>query len=130
MTLSRTGAITLDGVALPRDLVWSDEHSWTPYEQTIEYTVTGVMINEVSVSKKAGRTISLSGGANWGWVTFETMENIRQKIAVAPPVEMTLHFKGKNYTVRWNWGGVPLSGTPLFPNRLKYNNFQLQFIEV
>ena len=51
--------ITLDGIVLDGDLVWSDEFSWNPVERTSEYSITGALIVEESI-KLAGRPITIS----------------------------------------------------------------------
>lgn len=57
---------------LPDDLIWVDEHNWTPTVSSVSYTITGAMIVQSS-SKQAGRYISLAGPADMAWVTRSTV---------------------------------------------------------
>lgn len=82
-------AITLGGVALPNGLVWSDEFDWTKPQVSTDYTLTGAMIVQLG-SKLAGRTITLTGGVNFSWVTRTQLLAIKEVIDGCPSTGMTL----------------------------------------
>jgi hypothetical protein len=76
------------GVALPLpdDLLWSDEHAWSPAVTSVSYLLTGALLVQ-SATRQAGRPITLAGPADMAWVTRATVA--------------TLH----------NWAAVPLSAS-------------------
>ena len=49
------------GVALPLpdDLLWSDEHAWSPAVANASYLITGALLIQ-SATRQAGRPITLS----------------------------------------------------------------------
>src|SRR5512139_3887995 len=59
-----------DGVvlALPDDLLWTDEHAWSPVVSTISYLLNGALLVQ-SATRQAGRPITLVGAADMAWVT-------------------------------------------------------------
>lgn len=59
-----------DGVtlALPDDLLWTDEHSWSPAVASVSYLLTGALLVQ-SALRQAGRPITLVGAADMAWVT-------------------------------------------------------------
>lgn len=62
LTYSAT-TITLDD-----DLIWIDEFTWKQVEQSQEFTITGAQIIEAT-AKQAGRTITLRGEVDSGWLS-------------------------------------------------------------
>ena len=58
---------TLADIAIPRGMVWIDEHSWTPVEKSLEYSISGALLVDVGV-KQAGRSITLQGEQSAGWI--------------------------------------------------------------
>lgn len=59
-----------DGVALvlPDDLLWSDEHAWSPAVSSVSYLLTGALLVQ-SATRQAGRPITLVGAPDMAWVT-------------------------------------------------------------
>ena len=56
----------LDNIELPDDLLWVNEYSWNPVDQTTERSLTGaLLVQEQSVQH--GRPIQLSGSEDSGW---------------------------------------------------------------
>ena len=53
---------------LPDDLLWSDEHAWTPAVATVSYLITGALLIQ-SATRQAGRPITLVGAPDMAWVT-------------------------------------------------------------
>lgn len=67
---------------LPDDLLWSDEHAWTPAVSSVSYLITGALLVQ-SATRQAGRPITLVGPADMAWVTRATLEILRSWAAVA-----------------------------------------------
>lgn len=67
---------------LPDDLLWSDEHAWTPAVSSVSYLITGALLVQ-SATRQAGRPITLVGPADMAWVTRATLETLRSWAAVA-----------------------------------------------
>ena len=74
-----------DGVALllPDDLLWSDEHAWSPAISSVSYLLTGALLVQSAV-RQAGRPITLVGAPDMAWVTRATVGAL-QAWAAAPP---------------------------------------------
>ena len=53
---------------LPDDLLWSDEHSWSPATASVSYLITGALLVQ-SALKQAGRPMTLTGAQDMAWVT-------------------------------------------------------------
>jgi hypothetical protein len=93
-----TGAALL----LPDDLLWSDEHAWTPAVASTSYLITGALLIQ-SATRQAGRPITLVGPADMAWVTRATVEQLRLWAAV-PVGNTTGRFtltlaEGRSFTV-------------------------------
>lgn len=65
------------GVALPLpdDLLWTDEHAWTPAVASTSYLVTGALLVQSAV-RQAGRPITLAGEPDMAWVTRATVATL------------------------------------------------------
>lgn len=64
-------------IALPNDLLWSDEYSWVPPTVKETYTLTGALLLE-SATRQAGRPITLSPpDEEMAWVTRSTLDQLR-----------------------------------------------------
>ncbi|WP_247709250.1 hypothetical protein [Ralstonia solanacearum] len=55
-------------LALPDDLLWTDEHAWTPAVAAVSYLLTGAHLVE-SAARQKGRPITLVGAADMAWVS-------------------------------------------------------------
>jgi len=74
-----TGAV----LALPNDLLWTDEHAWTPAVTSVSYLLTGSLMVQ-SANRQAGRPITLVGAADMAWVTRAIVDTLYQWAAVPP----------------------------------------------
>lgn len=65
------------GVALPLpdDLLWSDEHAWSPAVASVSYLLTGALLVQ-SATRQAGRPITLVGPSDMAWVTRATVATL------------------------------------------------------
>ena len=72
-----------DGVtlALPDDLLWTDEHSWSPAVASVSYLLTGALLVQ-SALRQAGRPITLVGAADMAWVTRAVVGTLQGWAAV------------------------------------------------
>ncbi|GAB4407152.1 MAG: hypothetical protein OHK0048_27190 [Rhodoferax sp.] len=62
--------------ALPDDLLWADEHTWSPAVASTSYLITGALLIQ-SATRQAGRPITLVGAPDMAWVTRATLERLR-----------------------------------------------------
>ncbi len=49
----------IQDIELSHDLLWTDEHEWTPVVASVEYSLTGALLVE-NAKRQAGRPISLA----------------------------------------------------------------------
>lgn len=125
---------TLDDVTLPADLQWIDEALWCPVEAVKEYSLAGSLIIDEG-TKLAGRPITLAGGENFAWSTWETVTTLMAMAAI-PGSTMTLTLDdGREFSVRFDHA----SGPPVIPTAIDDINpprpehkyfFTLKLIEV
>lgn len=66
-----------DGVelVLPDDLLWADEHAWTPAVASVSYLLNGALLVQ-SATRQAGRPITLVGPADMAWVTRSVINTL------------------------------------------------------
>ena len=107
---------------LPDDLLWSDEHSWSPVVSSVSYLVTGSLLVQ-SATRQAGRAITLVGAADMAWVTRSVANLLRDWAAlpldaVSGRFELTL-FDGRVFTVAFRHGDGAIEAEPVtgFPAR-------------
>lgn len=83
-----------DGVALllPDDLLWSDEHAWSPAVSSVSYLLTGALLVQSAV-RQAGRPITLVGAPDMAWVTRATVGALQVWAAV--PLATTTNSTGR-----------------------------------
>ncbi|MHA6896640.1 hypothetical protein ACQUJT_21575 [Ralstonia pseudosolanacearum] len=62
-------------LALPDDLLWADEHAWTPAVAAVSYLLTGALLVE-SAARQKGRPLTLLGAADMAWVTRATVNTL------------------------------------------------------
>jgi len=106
-------SISLGAIALPDDLVWIDEFTYSSVAQNQERTLTGKLIVEES-QKIKGRPITLHGGDSAGWTNRSTMIQI-QALADTADTDLQLSFHDVLYTVRFDRksGNSPVDGAPI-----------------
>jgi hypothetical protein len=104
------GATTL---ALNSDLLWADELSWHPVEQSVERSLTGALIVDVN-TKVGGRPITLQPeDESSGWMQRSTVETLRNWAAVAGKT-LTLTLRGTARTVMFrHHEGAALDAAPI-----------------
>ena len=107
-------------LALPDDLLWSDEHTWSPVVASVSYLITGALLVQ-SATRQAGRDITLVGAADMAWVTRSVVNVLRDWAALPLDVvsgrfELTLT-DGRIFTVAFRHadgaiGAEPVTGFP------------------
>lgn len=124
-------------LVLPDDLLWSDEHSWSPTVSSSSYLITGALLIQ-SATRQAGRFITLVGAPDMAWVTRATVEQLRQWAAIAL-TETTGHFRltladGRAFTVAFRHADTPIEAEPVlgFPARsdADFYRLTLRFLEL
>ena len=107
-----TGVVLL----LPDDLLWSDEHSWSPATASVSYLITGALLVQ-SALRQAGRPMTLTGAQDMAWVTRSCVETLYDW-AAAPlgadsgRFELTRH-DARVFTVAFRHAEVPIEAEPV-----------------
>ena len=72
---------TGDVLTLPDDLLWVDEHAWTPAVASTSYLITGALLVQ-SATRLAGRPITLVGPSDMARVARATVATLHAWAAV------------------------------------------------
>lgn len=122
---------------LPDDLLWADEHAWTPTVASASYLITGALLIQ-SATRQAGRPITLVGAPDMAWVTRATVEQLRAWAAI-PVSDTAGRFAlslqdGRSFTVAFRHGETPIECEPVLgiPARLDSDFYRLtlRFMEI
>lgn len=122
---------------LPDDLLWTDEHAWTPAVASTSYLITGALLIQSAI-RQAGRPITLVGAADMAWVTRATVEQLRAWAAI-PVGSTTGRFAltladGRSFTVAFRHAETPIESEPVlgFPARADTDFYRLtlKFLEL
>lgn len=62
-------------LSLPDDLLWVNEHAWTPSVVSVSYLLSGALLVESAVRQK-GRPITLQGAPDMAWVTRQSLNTL------------------------------------------------------
>lgn len=112
--------LTPDGgsdIILPNDLLWVDEHNWSPVAADGDYSLTGALIIEKSL-KLAGRPITLrSPGDGLGWILRPVVLALNSA-AEDPALELILQLQypadTRSFTVMFDHSQKsPVSASPV-----------------
>jgi hypothetical protein len=122
---------------LPDDLLWSDEHTWTPAVASASYLITGALLIQ-SATRQAGRPITLVGAPDMAWVTRATVEQLRAWAAI-PVSDNTGRFAlifsdGRSFTVAFRHAETAIEAEPVLgiPARADTDFYRLtlRFLEI
>jgi len=125
-------AITLEGIVLP-DLVDELAFQWAGVESIVDRALDGSLI--IWEQTKEGRPIDLVGGSDWGFITYEILEDL-QALASVPNAVYTLSYEGVETVVRFRNEDAPaIEAVPIIirPNPAVadyYNNVVIRLMEV
>jgi hypothetical protein len=117
-------------LSLPDDLLWSDEHSWSPAVASVSYLITGALLVQSAV-RQGGRPITLVGAADMAWVTRATVEQLRGWASVplgASDGRFTLTFSdGRDFAVAFRHSEVAIESEPVkgIPARLDTDFYRI-----
>ncbi|ALF90945.1 hypothetical protein [Ralstonia solanacearum] len=113
-------------LVLPDDLLWADEHAWTPAVAAVSYLLTGALLVE-SAARQKGRPITLVGAADMAWVS-RTSVNRLYAWAADPgrQFELTLT-DGRTFTVAFRHHETAIEAEPVmgFPARRDTDFYRL-----
>jgi hypothetical protein len=117
-------------LTLPDDLLWSDEHSWSPVVSSVSYLITGSILVQ-SATRQAGRAITLVGAADMAWVTRSTVNVLHDWAAlpldtVSGRFELTLT-DARVFTVAFRHGDGAIEAEPVtgFPARTDFEFYRV-----
>lgn len=122
---------------LPDDLLWTDEHSWSPTVASSSYLITGALLIQ-SATRLAGRPITLVGAPDMAWVTRATVEQLRLWAALVL-TDSTGRFllslaDGRAFTVAFRHTETVIDAEPVlgFPARADTDFYRLtlRFLEL
>lgn len=106
------------GVALPLpdDLLWTDEHAWSPAVSAVSYLLTGALLVQ-SATRQAGRPITLVGPLDMAWVTLATVATLHNW-AAAPFSASSGRFEltfadGRVFTVAFRHNDTAIEAEPV-----------------
>ena len=89
---------TLNALAIPADMVWTDEFNWPTGIRSTEYALTGALIVDAG-QRLAGRPITLAGSADGGWVTRATVDALRVLASALPGQYVLALADGRSFNV-------------------------------
>ena len=101
-------------ITLPDALPWTDQHAWSPVEQSAEHSITGALIVQVA-TRQAGRPITLDATEKNGWkdVTLAKVAQL-ETWAATPGQQLTLTIGRTAYGVIFRHHDAPaFSARPL-----------------
>ena len=106
--------ITLGGLSLSPDLVWSDQFGYSPVDQTVRTALDGraVIFYATNVT---GRPITLQSTTDTGWIDYQTVQALEALAAVAGQ-EYTLVIGDQSFQVMFRHNEPPaFKAEPLIP---------------
>lgn len=89
---------SLNALALPSDLIWTDEFEWNPVERKAAYSVTGALVVDVG-ERLAGRPITLESGDQGGWVTRAMLLSLYAMAGDPDLAVVFTHADGRTFNV-------------------------------
>lgn len=117
-------------LALPDDLLWLDEHVWTPAVAATSYLITGALLVQ-SALRQGGRPITLVGAPDMAWVTRSTVATLHAWAAL-PLSESSGHLTlaladGRSFTVAFRHADTAIEAEPVtgFPARSPTDFYRL-----
>jgi hypothetical protein len=97
---------------LPDDLLWIDEHLWTPAITSVSYLLTGALLIE-SATRQSGRPITLQAPDDMAWITRALVD---QLYAFAAEPNRTFELRlvnGRSFTVMFRHQDQALEAAPV-----------------
>lgn len=97
--------ISLDGIALPVGLLWSDEFASSRVSQNVRRTLDGSLVVFYG-EMRAGRPITLESQSDAGWMTRVQVEALALRTA-SPGGVYTLMLRGHTWQVMFRHHEAP-----------------------
>ncbi|RYU57037.1 hypothetical protein EWI61_13735 [Methylolobus aquaticus] len=120
--MNLTNLATGSVLTLPDDLLWTDEHAWTPVVASTAYLLTGALLVQ-SARRQAGRPITLVGPVDMAWVTRGVVDTLHDWAAL-PMGEISGRFAlafadDRSFTVAFRHAETAIEAEPVlgFPAR-------------
>ena len=117
-------------LTMPDDLLWSDEHAWTPAVASVSYLITGALMVQ-SALRQAGRPITLTGPIDMAWVQRFVISTLYDWASV-PLGESTGRFEltlldARVFTVAFRHAEEPITAEPVtgYPARSESDHYRL-----
>lgn len=101
----------VDVIALPDDLLWTDEFGFSTVVAESSFGMDGALIVDEAV-RLAGRPMTLEAGEQHGWMTRSTLLAL-EAWRLFPGQAFTLNFRGTNYAVRMDHERGAINARPL-----------------
>ena len=102
---------SLNGIELPRGMLWVDEFNWSAVSKSVDRSITGAQVIDVSLLI-AGRPITLQAVETQGWIRRTTLQRV-QALADEPQGEYLLVLAdGREYRVQFA-ASDPIAAAPI-----------------
>lgn len=88
---------------LPDDLLWVDEHAWTPAVTSTSYLINGALLIQ-SATRQAGRPITLVAPLDMAWVTRAVVKQLHEWASSPDKTFELLLQDGRRFTVAFRHG--------------------------
>ena len=111
MDFGKFMGITLGAIALPEDLIWSDEFNWSPMAKSVAYAVDGALHVHNAVKLK-GRPITLAGDASSAWIARGLVDDLYALLSSAAAMTLTLN-DARTFSVTFAPDGAPIAALPI-----------------
>lgn len=106
--------ITLDGVTLNPSMIWEERYESQLVQQSVRRTLGGTPVI-FSAALTKGESITLTAGADMGWLRKSVVAQLLQR-AATPGAQYVLSFNGQNINVMFRHNDPPaVDMTPIFP---------------
>jgi hypothetical protein len=128
---------TGDSLSLPDDLIWTDEHGWSPAVSSVSYLLTGALIVQ-SATRLAGRPVTLVGAADMAWIARATLNTLYAWAGIplssnSGRLELTLT-DGRVLQVAFRHQDTPIEAEPVLGiparNDADYYRITLRFMQL
>ena len=101
----------LNGIELPRGMLWVDEFDWSAVEKSVDRSITGALVID-AMARVEGRPITLQAVEDQGWIRRQTLLAVKA-LAEEPGAEYALVLAdGRGFTVQFA-ADSPVSARPI-----------------
>lgn len=126
----------LQSLTLSHDLIWIDEHAWSPAVANLEYSLTGALLMEYG-TRQAGRPITLQPpDASMAWHTRNVIDKVLAwSRTPGQKYRLTLD-DGRNFTILFRhhespvMEAKPVTGLASYSENDYWQITTLKFMEV